>query len=273
MKQLVYLLAALCITNATIAQSTSRTLKKTIELKMALTAEDDMPGTRGAAVVWHPIQKKYYAAMAGNIGYPLSVFDVTGKRISPDTHITDADVRGLWYNPIVKAIQGNEYSSNGWFQYKLNAKGFINELQRLNDSLNQPDAQSTGVYNVLAKKVMFLHEGEVFFYDSKTAKEEENTLRILWGQRKGKAPIDYTTEDLIEIYNSAMVYTGVKGQELGFLNIETMQIELYDSKTGYLTNELKLPEDARVETMFNFSYANGMYWLFDIENRKWTGYK
>jgi hypothetical protein len=51
-----------------------KTLKKTIELQMPKTLDDSMPGTRGAAVVWHPVQKKYYAAFAGNQGYPIGCF-------------------------------------------------------------------------------------------------------------------------------------------------------------------------------------------------------
>src|SRR5258705_5019326 len=57
-----------------------KTLKRTIELKMPgqvfkskSTGEDSIPGTRGGAVVWHPVQKKYYAAFVGNERYPLAV--------------------------------------------------------------------------------------------------------------------------------------------------------------------------------------------------------
>src|SRR5438552_2828335 len=92
-----------------------KTLTKTIELKMPKTADDDMPGTRGAAVVWHPLQKKYYASFAGNEGYPMAVFDITGKRLSGDEQTCLKDTRGLWYNPKLNKICGNGHSDIGWF--------------------------------------------------------------------------------------------------------------------------------------------------------------
>jgi hypothetical protein len=52
-----------------------------------------------------------------------------------------------------------------------------------------------------------------------------------------------------------------------------MEIEFYDIKNGYLTSRVALPETASGEMSFNFAYANGIYWLFNIELRKWVGYK
>jgi hypothetical protein len=43
--------------------------------------------------------------------------------------------------------------------------------------------------------------------------------------------------------------------------------------TGFLTTQLPLPKDAVTEGAFNFAYANGIYWLFNIAERKWVGYK
>jgi hypothetical protein len=40
-----------------------------------------------------------------------------------------------------------------------------------------------------------------------------------------------------------------------------------------MTQILKLPDTATTEGMFNFAFANGIYWLFDMETRIWTGYK
>ncbi|MGH2553518.1 MAG: hypothetical protein ACRDEB_07370, partial [Chitinophagaceae bacterium] len=76
-----------------------KTLRKTIELQMPQTMDDSMPGTRGAAVVWHPVQNKYYAAFAGNMGYPLAIFNAAGKRLSDEYQTTMVDMRGMWYNP------------------------------------------------------------------------------------------------------------------------------------------------------------------------------
>ena len=59
---------------------------------MPKTADDDMPGTRGAGVAWHQY-KKYYANFAGNVGYPSAVFNATGKRLSSDDAETMVDTR------------------------------------------------------------------------------------------------------------------------------------------------------------------------------------
>jgi hypothetical protein len=40
-----------------------------------------------------------------------------------------------------------------------------------------------------------------------------------------------------------------------------------------LSQLLKLPEDAISYDWLNFSFSNGIYWLFEKDNRKWVGYK
>jgi hypothetical protein len=60
---------------------------------------------------------------------------------------------------------------------------------------------------------------------------------------------------------------------LGFLCVDFKEIGLYSIKTGLLTKTLSLPTEAPAELTFNFAYANGIYWLFDMEARTWYGYK
>lgn len=251
------------------------TVKKVMVLKMARdTATDDRPGTRGASVVWHPVFKKYYAAMAGNIGFPLCIFDATGKRVSPDSLNCEIDVRGLWYNADKKTIQGNAFDTVGWFQYDHDAKGMIRELQFLTEERTQPNAQSVGAANNLTKDVMFLHEGEIWFYNMEEPVKGA-TLKIHWGRTKADGPDPDATESETPIAynNTTLVYTGIKGAELGFLKPASYEIELYDVKTGFLKRRLHLPGDAPTHSSFNFAYTNGIYWLFNIETREWTGYK
>ncbi|MEQ1676296.1 MAG: hypothetical protein ABL876_06335 [Chitinophagaceae bacterium] len=250
-------------------------LKATIKLLMPRTADDDMPGTRGASVVWHPVQKKYYAAMAGNVGYPLGVYDATGKLLSTDDLSTEQDIRGLWYNPVKKQIQGNTYNDYGWFYYTLNAKGIPLSSTVFAEGMNQPDEQSVGAFSISKQQVMFLKAGQVFTYSS-TGESIGDPLTIHWGRSKADGVSDTEPEEPAtpEDYNyTTVVFTGIKGSELGFLNITEMQIELYSIEDGFMTRALKLPEDAPLNQSFNFSYANGMYWLFSIEERIWTSYK
>lgn len=267
------MIASLAITITLQAQTPTKPLKKVMELKMPKTVDDDMPGTRGANVVWHPVQKKYYASFAGNVGYPMAVFDATGKRLSDDELTTMADTRGLWYNAVTKMVSGNGYGEFGWFNYQLDSKGVPTDLEVTHEGKFQPDAQSVGTYNPLAKQVLFLFGSQVYMYNSDA--ELLDSVVIHWGRKKTQGADEY--EDITEQpedYNyTSLIYTGVKGQELGFLNVTNKNIELYDIKTGFLTKILSLPETATAEPSFNFAFANGTYWLFDMEMRTWVGYK
>lgn len=251
-------------------------LRETIKLLMPRTADDEMPGTRGACVVWHPLQKKYYAAMAGNTGYPLGVYDIKGLRLSEDNINCEQDVRGLWYNPVKKQLQGNSFDDNGWFNYILNAKGIPIESNIFMEGMNQPDPQSVGAFIPPLQEVLFLNKGSVSFYTLKDANSDK-ALKIYWGHTKADGPaeaeMDAEAGTPDDYNNTTVIYTGIKGAELGFLNITEMQVELYNMTDGFLVRKLKFPEDAPMNTSFNFAYTNGMYWLFNIETRTWTGYK
>lgn len=271
MKKLFLLLVIIVTVFSAAAQPVSpKLLKKSLTITMPRTLEDSMPGTRGASVVWHPLQKKYYAAMAGNSRYPLGVYDATGKKLSTDELNCEADVRGMWYNSLKKQIQGNSFSDYGWFAHTLDAKGIPVSTDIFLEGMNQPGDQSVGAFSLARQQVLFLDEGEIFFY-SMNGDESDFSQQIHWGHTKADGVLDemMTPED----YNTTVVYTGLKGSELGFLNITEMQIELYNIADGFLTKKLKLPEDAPMNAMFNFAYTNGMYWLYNIETRIWTGYK
>lgn len=271
----IFLLAVVIFAGTVVLQAQLKSLpKKVMELKMPKTADDDMPGTRGACVAWHPVQKKYYAVMAGNAEYPLAVFDITGKRISDDDLTAMKDSRGLWYDPVKKEINGNGYDETGWFKYVLNKKGIPDSASTIQEGSHQPDAQSVGAYNTERKQVMFLKGSTVSLYAIADGTTSE-AVDINWGRKKadGKSDEEPSEETPPAYNNSTVVYTGIKNAELGFLNLEKKQIELYDLLTGFMTQKIKLPEDAPVEPAFNFAYANGIYWLFSIEDRKWIGYK
>jgi hypothetical protein len=275
MKKYIFLLAVLAATVSASTQTiTPKLLKKSMTLLMPRTTDDEMPGTRGGSVAWHPLQKKYYAAMAGNVGYPLGVYDITGKLLSPESLNTDADVRGLWYNPVKKQVQGNAYGDFGWFALLLDTKGIPESVDFFMEGSNQPNEQSVGAYNTATKEVLFLNDGYVSFYSFEDGMSN-NSVQIQWGRTKNDAAISEGEEGATpENYNnSTVIYTGLKGAELGFLNTEDKQIELYSIENGTMSRILKLPEDAPMNSSFNFAYTNGMYWLYNIESRTWTAYK
>ncbi|MEI7734035.1 MAG: hypothetical protein WCI49_01155 [Ferruginibacter sp.] len=272
MKKIILSLIVLCIVSTVIAQNT-RSLKKVIELQMPKTAEDELCGKRGAGVCWNPVTQKYYASFAGNAGFPLAVFDFKGKRLTADTVTTQIDTRGLWYNPKTKKISGNAYSDYGWFSYKLNAKGFPAAVDIILSGENQPEENSVGTYIPLKDKVAFLNGPNVSLYDVKDGSISESVI-IHWGHTKADGEEEDEFMELPEGYNyTSLVYSGTKGAELGFLNVDANVIELYDISSGFLTKKLELPLMTVSEESFNFAYTNGIYWLFNISDRKWEGYK
>ncbi len=265
-----------------------KTLKKTIELKMSgkvyltkgdgfdkMAGEDSIPGTRGGAVIWHPLQKKYYAVYAGNETYPLTVFNITGKRLSSDEQTALVDTRGLWYNSKLKKICGNGYSEIGWFGYKLDAKGIPAEAEIYAAGQNQPGQQSIGVFNEKTNMVYFLYGQNVYLYNAEAMQEEDSTIRLHPGiSKKENIDEDDDATVLSEDYSyNVLIYTGIPKAEFGLLNVAEKRVELYNRKTGLMTQKLNLPADIATWPAFNFSYANGIYWAFDQETRIWTGYK
>lgn len=213
--------------------------------------------------------------MAGNVLFPLAVFDMKGNRLSADTISCGADTRGLWYDEKENRICGNAYSDKGWFYYKLNENGIPYAAEIIYSGQNQPTEQSVGAFDFKQKKILFMDGSIIYAYDPVTAEVSTETIQIHWGRSKtngaaGEEPSGETNEG----YNyTTIVYTGLPGAEIGVLNYEKKQVELYDIKNGFLTKTLKLPDTIVTYDSFNFAFTNGIYWFFDQDTRKWTGYK
>jgi len=249
----------------TIAQD--RSLKKNFELKIPSAATG---GSNGAAVAWHPEQKKYYAAMAGNSSFCLAVFDAKGKCVSENNLITGFDIRGLWYNPNTETIQMNGYDTYGWAEYILSNTGIPKDVRQLVKGYFQPTQNSAGAYDPSEKLVYFLDAVGNIDAHSTLNGEYEGGIDLHLGARSNEE-YDGDNLDELESYN----YTSIAYTNDGFialLNAEKKQIELYSGKFGYLRHTLKLPSNAPTEYALNFSYSNGIFWLFDKEQRTWYGY-
>ncbi len=249
---------------------TPKTLKASISLKI-----DRPGGANGASVAWHPVQKKYYAAQAGNETFPMEVFDEKGKMLSDDKLETMFDVRGFWYNPNTKTLQANGYDNNGWAEYKLNGKGIPTAVTKMDKEAGKPDAQSVGIYDPKNNVVYYLDFNSSSLERHVMKDGVSDTSIALHLGAKSKDEIkDPIPDDIKGNYNeNAIIYTGIAKSEIGVLNFNDKQIELYNIGTGLRTQILKLPSDAPVQASLNFSYSNGTYWLYDKTERIWHGYK
>lgn len=266
-------LLTLCVSVTFSYAQKTRNLSQVLELKMP-----DGSGTNGASVAWHPNQKKYYASFAGNAEFPLSVFSEDGKRLSDDQLMSGFDARGLWYDPTKKAIIGNAYADGGWFKLALNDKGIPQSSEIFLKEMTQPEDNSVGLMDSDDKIVCFLSGQELLIYKNEKPSESPASFRLYAGQKvKPELTKEEDTDDkmmLSEAYNNNVaVYTQIKHAEFGLLNIADRQIELYDKDSGLLAQILRLPENAPMPDMFNFACANGIFWIFDIDNRQWIGYK
>ena len=273
MKQLTLFFAAVLVLGHTAFGQNNN--KPSVTLKEVMTLKIDREGgANGANIAWHPKEKKYYAAMAGNESFPMEVFDAKGKMLSDNSLETFFDVRGLWYNSAAKALQMNGYDNAGWAEYKLNNKGIPISALKLSISVTQPDAQCVGAFDDKT--------GSLYYYDYATTTVQKYNIKtgdkgdaveLHLGAKTSKdiKEGDETTKDL---YNqNAIIFTGIPHAEIGLLNVDAHSIDLYNMATGFLTKSLKLPENAPAENSLNFSFCNGIYWTFDKKDRVWHGYK
>jgi hypothetical protein len=280
MKRITLMLLSLCmltIANAQVKKTpgiAKRTLKQVMEV--AMPGETGVDGSNGGSVAYNPIAKKYYIPMLGNAVYPMVIFNLKGKQLSKA--IAGNDMRGLWYNPKTKSVEGNCYDSGGWVRYKLNPKGdMVFDMTEVDDTyesdyifqndMRQPDNQAVGFFSSQDNMVYFLIENGVSIYNMKGV--EKKTFELL--KAKDDDPLVFLGED--SPYNNSLIFTGVPKAEIGVLNLYDKKIELYNKATGVLSAEWQLPDDVGVYPMFNFSYANGMVWLFNKELRKWVVFK
>jgi len=257
-----YFFVAMLLALAINTSAQTRTLKKVLELAMP----GDL-GTRGASVVYHPVQKKYYCAFAGNSDYPLAAFDLKGKLLTDAELKTGFDVRGMWYNSKTKTIQANGYNDFGWTNFKIDAKGVPTGNEVFVAGMNQPDVQSVGLFNDKLQTVYFLNNIAIVKYDLKGQQLDSVQLfpKMVGDEQMG--------DGLPEDYNRTAIYTGILKGEIGLLNNTDKKIELFNLATGKPATTWQLPDDIPQNPVFNFAYSNGIVWLFDIEARTWYGYK
>jgi hypothetical protein len=235
-------------------------------------------GSNSAAIVWHPIQKKYYTSMAGNAIYAMGVYNAMGKPVQENVD-AEYDYRGMWYNPVSKRIEFNCYDSGGIGHLLLDAKGKIDSKVIDFEGMNQPDNQCVGVYHTASNSIIYL---SALYSVEKYNPKNGNVMLPFCNLHVGcktKAEADEMDSDTEatrwEGRNpSSVQYTGMPKAELAILNVDDRTIELYDQKTGLLTKTaFSIPESVTIHLNFNFSYTNGIWWFFNKDERKWVGCK
>lgn len=242
-KSTLLVVALLMATNGLFAQI----LSKSVTLKYTATE-----GTNGCAIAYHPKKKLYYSTIAGNKQYPLEVFDKKGTSIKADKGGFDS--RGVWFSKDgleARAFSGEVYSLT------VDGNGLPSGGMNKKYAINPNNEHAIPAYDAKKKTLVFYSDGNLVFYDSKS------------GENKGSLSLDlYNTSN---INSTTVIYTGVKNKEFGLLNHDKKEILLFDRK-GNKTGTAKLPTNAVTHSMFRFSYANNLVFLYDVETRTWTGY-
>lgn len=216
-------------------------------------------GTNGAAVAYNPIKELYYAVIAGNGDFPIEVFDVNGNNL----YQTNAgnDLRGIWWNPSTKALEGNGYGDIGLVSFAMDNNGFpsLGSNTIYEGGNTQPNGQSVGVLDTKKKQVAYYSEGAVYWYKRANGAFSKK--------------LNLTLGSTASINEYSMIYTGVKKMEIGLLDFENNKIYLFNSKNGTQTATITLPKNAIASAAFKFSYANKHVFLYDIDSRSWTGFR
>jgi hypothetical protein len=226
------------------------------DTKLYVQGED---GTNGSAVAYNPNLKLYYIVIAGNADYPLEVTDLAGN--TKYTGPAGVDVRGMWYNAKKNRLEGNAYAG-GLFAIELDMQGLPAQVVTISDGSFDGNPQACGVFDGKSAVMYYDHNlGEVDFYKAKGHKY------------KGHVKLTGFPTYLGGINSTSIIYTGYKGYEIGVLDYDSNEIYLFDRKTGKRSAIVKLPTEAITNSQFWFAYANDRVWLYDSDERAWSGYR
>lgn len=212
-------------------------------------------GNNGSAVAYNDVHNVYYIAIAGNADFPLEALSREGVVLQSSN--TGYDLRGLWYNPYTKRVEGNAYNG-GIYAQDIDSRGYPRgaAYQVLNDNF-RPDAQSVASYD--GKKALYYYH-----------KEKVSVVKLKDHQLHKEVKLEAPADANYSTYS--MLYTGVKGYELGLLEVKSGQVHLFNKK-GAFTGRVNVPSELPLPGAFRLSYANGMMWVYDVNERTWHGLK
>lgn len=169
-------------------------------------------GTNASGIVYHPVRKMYYTAMAGNSSYPLVTFDSRGKWLA--TSLTYADLRGIWYNTATSRLECNMYPLKGLAYYETDPRGTpVKLIPFSSDSLLVYDIDACPVYDSKNNQLLFLDYDFLLRYNASDGKYIEE--------------MQLDTEYAVEfdfINTTSPVYTGRNQEEVALLDAQRMQV-------------------------------------------------
>ncbi|MES2555558.1 MAG: hypothetical protein V4604_05365 [Bacteroidota bacterium] len=252
------LLLMLGLATTMFATAQSPLMNANCDVTLTVQGED---GTNGVSVTYNPSTALYYTVFAGNALYPIEVHSSNGTSIASES--VGFDVRGMWYNPSTKALEGISYDNQGGFEIKLNADGTIKGSVATSFSYGM-DGQTVATLAVKKKSIMFVEGNTVSFF--KPGKNKAKTITL--------SPTDMNTT----LNTNGPMYTGVKNYEIALFEAETMTVHLFSASSGKETGKVVLKSGSCEEiedapSYFRVSYCNDRVFLFDTDARTWTGYK
>ena len=212
-----------------------------------------------SGVAWNPAEDLYYSCNAGADTYPFETFSSAGGA-AISTSTGGISWRGLWWNPTLNQVEGNAHSTTGWYKKDLDANGYaLSTNTNIFPGQNQPNVQSCGDLDYDANEVIFYDAGSIFRYDRST----------------GAAISNYTLNNMPAgtLSSYTAIYTGCVGNEIGVYDYSNQRLLLFDKSTGDFSTSVQLPSTAPAIINFNMSYANDLFWLFDINASTWHSFE
>jgi len=192
---------------------------------------------------------QYYTVLAGGSDHLVVIFDETKAATFMST--TGFDVRGIWYNPKSKQFEGNAYGGSG-IKVMISADVLLESIQ--------PDSKSGGTLDTTENEILYYYRNRIYRQHRET------------GASLGSIEISGLPSEA-SMNTTAIAYTGIPKKEIALLNQQEKVILLINKSNGKVNEKIKLPEYAVTSKEYNFDYANGYFWLYDSNIRKWTGFK
>lgn len=248
--RILFLVCCTWISVSVLAQTPLRSATQTMTYRIKASG-----GNNACGVTYNPKADIYYTFFAGNSAYPLESFDARGQNLYSSQ--IGIDTRSLWYSK--EGLVGYAYPKKGKFSIalsKFGVPGTLKETQAKDEPNEIPNEQSAPA---LVKKNLYYFDGTYVYVLSSSLKEKKKfQLRSIPGDKSN-------------LNSTSLIYTGVKGYELGFYDSFEGKLYFTDLKGNY-TGTTLLPESAPAAATFKFAYANKMVWLYDANERIWHAY-